>query len=756
MGEKLRFKILGIFDASHAYAVERVLRHKEGIRSANLSSTLEELTLIVNPEIITRDQIVELITGLGYQVRDAAEEEPESIELARTKELHSVLIHFISSIILTIPVVLWSYFRNLFPSLDPNMLNITILGRIFIIHYIYLVIFIFTTVIIFVSGSILFKGAYRAIKHRTTNMDGLISLGIVSIYVYSVGAVLFSYERHYFDTAALLVSFLLFGRLLESKIRWQETGLTRRFTLPQKIRVQHRGKHESVPMAEVKVGQIVVVEPDEIIPVDGEIIDGYSIVDESVITGENIPREKKEGNMVFAASRNTTGNLLVRVERIGDSATIANISRLVSESHHQKSEIQKLADKTAMVYVPMIIVIGVITFIGWYLNHVDFIIALSALASIFVVGTPSTLALAIPTAILIGMKIGVKNGILFRTGVDIEKLSKVNTVILSKEGIVTERKYHLNETIKTSKSKEDPLSVAYQYLSQADTPLANAVVDYVNLHKRKFKSTNDKKNKVEVYPNGVISKLKRKQVTIGDKSFLLEHGVSITSIEANILHYEVQGKTVWIISHGTDLIGLLILTSPLRDFSLMTALELKKAGYEVFLSSTDSLQTTQAVANDVGIDRILANMTQDKLTNEISRLQEEKRIVAYVTDDNEETEALSQADVGITMGDFANVSASASDAFLFKNDPREVLVALQLARTTFKRVKMNIFWSIAYNTAAVPIAAGVLYPFIGYMVRPEIAASMMVLSSISILLSSVSLKRYVPDIKKFDVVSFRK
>lgn len=756
MGEKLRFKILGIFDASHAYAVERVLKHKEGIKGATLSSTLEELSINYDLNITSKDEIKALIEHLGYKVKDAVEEEPASIELARHKELHSIFIHFISAVIMTTPVVVWSYFQGLFPYFGTDLLSISVLGFRIVTRWVDLAIFLLTTIIIFVSGHILYKGAFRAIRHKITNMDGLISVGIFSIYFYSIAALIFAFERHYFDTAALLVSFLLFGRLLEAKIRWQETGLTRSFSLPKTVRLHHKTKHETKNTKDLESGDVVIVDPEEIIPVDGRIIEGYSIVDESAITGENVPREKKTGDMVFAGSKNTTGLILVQAERIGEKTTLANITRLVSEAHREKSQIQLLADRTARFYVPLIVLIGIITFIGWYLNNVDFVLALTALASVFVIGTPSTLALATPTAILVGMNIGLKNGILFRTGIDIEKLSKVNTVILSKEGVITERFFHLNEVVKMGKSRQDPLKLAMKYLTHADNEISKSLKEYADMHKLKFKADTSKKNMVDAFPNGIKSKSQKQQILIGDKNFLLDNGISISTIEANILHYEMQGKTVWIIAKAEEIIGLLVMTSPLKDYTLMSALELKKNNYETFLSSWESLQTTQAIGTEVGIEKVLAGMNQEKLTKEIARLQEEGRTVAYITDDNEETEPLSQADVGITMGDYANISASASDVFLFKDDPREFIVALELARATFHKVRMNIFWSLAYNVAAVPLAAGVLYPFLGVMMKPEVAASMMVLSSISILLNSVGLKKYVPEIKKFDVASFRR
>lgn len=753
MVQKAAFKILGISDPVNAYALEQFLMCKNGVKKAFLSATLDELSVVYDSNL-TKEDIYLMISKRGYHAKDVEAEKPESIEFARQKELHSLLLHFISAIIMTVPVVFLSYFPDLVPIIRHHVLKISIFGSIYFASYINLLLVGLTTAIIFISGHRIYTGALKALKNKTTNMDVLITIGILSIYFYSIASIIFVLEKQYFDTAALIVSFLLFGRLLESKIRLKESRGKSPIAMPKTLRVRKKSDYQSKTLGDIRLDDEILVEPEDVIPVDGEIIEGYSIVDESSITGENMPREKKSGDYVFAGSKNSTGIIIVKAKQIGNDTVIANIMNLQSQAHTDKSQIQKLADRTARVYVPLILLIGMITFVGWFINDVAFAIALTALASIFVIATPSTLALATPMAILVGMNIGSKNGILFRSGTTIETLSKVDTVILSKEGIITERLYHLNEAIRIGKEKRDIVRLALVYLHNSEHEIAQALRSYAKNHKLK-NSKRGKIEKVQTFSNGVKTKSAKKTVVIGDKSFLHENGVSVSGIEADVLHYETKGKTVWIIAQEEKLIGMLVFTSPLKDFSLMSALELKKGRYDTYVSSREPRQSTKAVAMEVGFQNILPNMTQSKLTREIANMQQNGKVVAYVTDSNDESEPLSQADVGISMGDFSNISKSASDVFLFKDDPRDYIVALQLSNKTFKKVKTNIFWSLAYNVAAIPLAAGVLYPFFGIMLRPELAASMMVLSSMSILLNSVGLKNYVPDIKKFDVTSFR-
>jgi len=697
--EKTILKILGMHCESCAKTIEKALSKEKGLISAQVNFNLENAIIEYNPEKINVDEIKKIIEETGYKTLEKEGEMADEIKRGWQR--------FWFGLILTLPVWIIATFFY-----DPKW---------------NLLLFFLATPVQIVLGWSFYRGAYFALKQKMADMNVLVALSTSAAYFYSVFATFFISGPVFYEASTTVLTTITLGMLLE-KISRGKVGeaIKKLMKLEAKTaKVLRDGKEIEILPEEIKKGDIIVVRPGEKIPVDGVIVEGRSTIDESMITGESIPVDKKEGNEVFGATINKTGTFKFKATKVGKETTLAQIVKLVEEAQTQKAPIQRIADKVVNWFVPIVVSIALMSFIVWYfIQGSTFLFALTALVAVLVIACPCALGIATPTAIMSGTGKGAENGILIKGSQYLEKVRELTTLVFDKTGTLTKGEPEATDII------GEVLQLAASLAKNTTHPLDIAIVKEAEKEKISLLNVQN----FEAIPGkGIRGKIEGKEVLLGNRRL----------IKSDLgKELEEQGKTVMLVSVDGEIKGLIAVADTLKDYSKEAIATLKKMGLEIWMITGDNQKTARAIGKELGIEKILAEVLPQDKEKEIRKLQKEGKVVGAVGDGINDAPMLAASDIGIAMGAGTDVAKETGGIILVKDDIRDVVKAIELSRATFLKIKQNLFLAFIYNALAIPIAAGLFYHWFGFLLRPEIAALAMILSDISVIGNSLLLRKW--------------
>ncbi|MBI4440309.1 copper-translocating P-type ATPase [Candidatus Woesearchaeota archaeon] len=730
----LRLRIIGMDNPHCLSTISGGLENLRGVISKELLIT-EKAAITYDPSVITPAKIKDTISSLGYKPVEAEAVDTEKIE--RQKEIRNLKIRTAVAVLLSIPLLYISMISLFFNLPLPEIIETN--------HA--LVQFILATPVM-IAGSIFFtRGISAVIRSRTATMDTLVALGTGTAYVYSLvlsfmiwsGNPNFTHENLYFEVAALLIAFILLGKYLEAITKGKTSEAIKKLLgLRAKTAIVVRNKKEvEIPIEQVVAGDIVVVKPGQKIPVDGIVADGNSYVDESMVTGEPMPVAKKKGSKVIGATINKTGTFRFKATAVGEGTLLSQIIRLVEEAQGSKAPIQQLADKISAYFVPAVLIIAVISALIWY--FINPALSLTVFVAVLIIACPCALGLATPTAVMMGTGKGAQLGILIKSASALQKAQKINSVVFDKTGTITIGKPEVTDIIPFGNSKKsDVLRYAAIAEKRSEHPLAEAVV---NEAKKEKLNIPDPGKFNSVTGKGVIAHYKKDAICLGNRKLI---PVKEKEIETALVNLENKGVTAVIVKVNKNVIGVMGIGDALKEHSREAIGELQGMGLEVVMITGDNKRTGEAIAKQVGIKKVLAEVLPHEKSEEIKKLQGAGKKVAMVGDGINDAPALAQADIGIAIGSGTDVAIESGDMVLIRNDLRDVGKAIKLSKYTMKKIKQNLFWAFVYNTVGIPVAAGILYPLTGFLLSPVIAGAAMAFSSVSVVTNSLSMRRYMP------------
>jgi Cu+-exporting ATPase len=739
--EKLVLQIGGMSCINCAKSIEKALNNREGVYNATINFATEKLTVEYNPEQISTAGIKKTVQDVGYQVI-----EPEKTEDAESKErsrnIRRLKYLLATSIALSVPTVIFTWFKVL-PVLPNNVW-----------------LFFLATPVQFVVGWAFYVGAYKGLRNRSANMDTLIAMGTSTAWLYSTIVTfapgIFPSADVFFDTATMIMSFILVGKLLDAIAKGRTSEAIRKLMgLQAKIaRVIRNGEEQEIPVEHVQVGDVVVVRPGEKIPVDGTVVEGYSGVDEKVITGESIPVEKKTGDQVVGATMNKTGVLKFKATKVGADTVLAQIINMVEGALSSKAPVQRLADVASGYFVPAIIITAALSATAWYfISGADLIFALTIFIAVLIVACPCALGLATPTAIMVGVGKGAENGILIKSGEALETAHKLRAIVFDKTGTLTKGEPEVTDIIPINTPTGNPtkalneeqiLQFAAIAEKNSEHPLGEAIV----------KKASEKGIKVEdpeffnaIPGHGVEIKHNGTKILLGNRKLMETNNINIDKLEEKMKTLEEDGKTAMLLAVNGKPAGLIAVADTLKEHSTEAVKTLQQMGLEVIMITGDNERTAKAIARQAGVDRVLADVLPGEKATEIKRLQAEGKVVAMVGDGINDAPALAQANIGIAVGSGTDVALETGDIVLIKNDLRDVVVGIQLSRATMRKIRQNLFWAFFYNVALIPLAAGAFYPILHVLFDPVYAAAAMASSSVTVVTNASLLKRFRPKLE---------
>jgi Cu+-exporting ATPase len=646
-------------------------------------------------------------------------------------ELRNLKILVAFSLILSIPTFIFSFIPVL-PILPNNVW-----------------LFFMATPVQFIAGWRFYRGAWDALKKLTANMDTLIAVGTSAAWIYSTTVIfipgIFPEGKVYFDTAALIISLILVGKLLEDIAKGKASEAVRKLMdlQPTLAKVIRDGKEVEIPVERVQKNDIVIVRSGEKIPVDGIIVEGHASVDEKMITGESIPVEKDVDDEVIGATINKEGMMKVKATKLGQDSTLAGIIKLVEEAQQSTAPSQRLADNVAAYFVPIVILIAIVSSLSWFfIGSQSFTFALTIFIAVLIVACPCALGIATPTAIMVGTGKGAENGLLIKGGENLEKTRKLTTIVFDKTGTLTKGEPSVTDILTFGELREEELLI---FAATAETgsehPLGQAIVD--NAAKKKL--TLSKLDSFNVVPgHGLKANVEGREILVGNRKLMKDNKVSIEYIEGQIGELEMEGKTAMITAIDGRAMGIIAVADTLKEHAIGAVKQLQKMGLEVIMLTGDNERTANAMAKRIGIQHVLSEVLPKDKAVEIKNLQSEGKIVGMVGDGINDAPALAQADVGIAIGSGSDVAMESGGIVLIKDDLRDVVASIQLSRKTVSKIKQNLFWAFFYNSVLIPVGAGVLYPLFGILLNPIFAAAAMAFSSVSVVTNSLLLRRFKP------------
>jgi len=616
-----------------------------------------------------------------------------------------------------------------------------------------LVLFVLATPVQFVAGYRFYRGFVDAIRNKSANMDVLIAIGTTAAWGYSavvtflpLFGVFLADKGTYYDTAAVIIGLILLGKYLEEIAKGKAGDAIRKLMdlAPRTARVVRDGKEEEIPVELVQVDDILIVRPGERIPVDGIIVGGFSAIDESMITGESLPVEKKVGDTAIGATINKTGLLRLRATRVGADTTLNQIIKLVEDAQASRAPIQRLADRVASVFVPAVVGIAAVTFFLWSVPLGESVAhALVFFIAVLIIACPCALGIATPAAIMVGTGKGAENGLLIKGGEYLEKAHKLTTVVFDKTGTLTKGRPSVTDVVPVGAiSDEEVLRLAASAEKGSEHPLGEAIV---RAAATKGLALEDPKDFQAIPGQGVRAAIGDRHILLGNRMLLASHGVPVSGAESILQSMEEAGKTAMILAVDGQVAGVIAVADTLKEHSIEAVRALKAMGIEVIMLTGDNRRTAEAIARQVGVDDVIAEVLPAQKAEVIKDLQTRGKIVAMVGDGINDAPALAQSDVGIALGSGTDVAMEAGGIVLIKDDLRDVVASIQLSRRTVQKIRQNLFWAFFYNTALIPIAAGVLAG-IGIVLNPIVAGAAMGFSSVSVVMNSMTLRRFKPQL----------
>jgi len=768
--EKIILPIKGMHCASCAQTIEKKLKKEEGVMNASVSYATGRSSVEFNPEKINGQKIVKIINKLGYkaffEVQDLGEFATDPVCGMRVSKVNSIKkqfdgrIHYfcseecvrkfespeeeLKSMKRRVAIALSGV---LFLAALRVIAMFTLAAGVSIITWVPIPslpyftwgiwLFIITTPVQFIGGWTFYKGAYNAIKNKSMNMDFLIAMGTLTAYFYSVFIIFFpgvlpvEEKNVYFEVSAVIIAFVLLGKFMEDYIKKRSSAAVRKLLdlKPKTAKVIRDGKEVEVLAEEIMIGEIIVVRPGEKIPVDGIVIEGESSVDQSMVTGESIPVTKRKGDEVIGATINKNGMIKFKATKVGSETTLMQIVKMVEEAQASSAPIQRLADKVSSYFVPAVVAVALLSFAGWWFIAGNLTMAILSFVAVLIISCPCALGIATPTALMVGVGKGAEAGILIRGGEYLERAHKLQIVVFDKTGTLTKGEPEVTDVV--SENEVELIKIAAIAEKGSEHPLADAIMKKAISLKIKVPDA----DKFEAVPGyGIKTTWEGNNIVIGNRKMMEKEGVKIYEFEKKISSLEAEGKTVVIVALNKKLIGLIAIADALKEHSAEAVHELEALKIESIMLTGDNERTAKAIASQIGIKKVLANVLPHEKLEVIKKLQSEGNVVAMVGDGINDAPALAQADIGIAIGSGTDVAKETGGIILLKDDLRDVVLGIKLSRATMRKIKQNLFWAFAYNTLAIPIAAfGLL--------NPIIAAAAMALSSLTVVSNSALLKR---------------
>ncbi len=729
-------------DVSRVQELEKIATTIDGVLKALINPTAGTIEIEYIPGQIGMRDIRRAIEKAGFRLpqhvegRSVLDIEKE----ARERELSELRTKLITSAVLSVLVMIGSFQDMLpIPALVPN-------------HIMWFILFLLATPVQFWAGRHFYQNAWASIKHGSTNMNTLVVVGTSAAYGYSVVLTFFPsllghYGSHggaYYDTATMIITLILFGKYLEARAKSRAGEAIKKLMglQPRTARVIRENREQDIPIEEVEAGDLIVVRPGEKLPVDGVIRNGYSTIDESMLTGESLPVDKKTGDTVIGATINKTGTFTFEATKVGRDTMLSQIIRMVQEAQGSKAPIQRLADYISSIFVPTVISIGLITFLVWYFfgpPETRFTFALLNFIAVLIIACPCAMGLATPTAIMVGTGKGAEHGILFKNAESLERTQKINTVVLDKTGTLTRGEPQVTDVIRDGITEQELLYYAGSAEKGSEHPLGEAIVAAALARGISLEQADE----FEALPgHGIRAKIQDREIILGNERLMTDRKIDFGQMLAQAEKLSFQGKTPMFVAVDNKAAGIIAVADTLKEHSKEAVAGLKKLGLEVVMLTGDNRRTADAIAKELGISRVLAEvLPQDKM-DMVKKLQAEGRVVAMVGDGINDAPALTQADVGIAIGTGTDVAIEASDVTLIKDDLRVVADAMRLSRRTMKTIRMNLFWAFFYNVIGIPVAAGVLFPFFRILLNPMFASAAMAFSSVSVVSNSLRLRKF--------------
>lgn len=734
---KKTFDVKGMHCASCVNVLERTLKKVEGVTHANVNLATNKATVSYSNHT-PEHALASAVKQKGYELVLEKPKAGMDDHMSHMNDEKSLRENVTVSLILVAISAIIMVWELLFP------ISYTI--KEFFHHLLPL----FATYMMFVVGRPYLAGVWRFIKYKKADMDTLVGIGTLVAYLYSFALTAFEQplsqylntEHTYYDVTIIVIGLLTLGKYLEVRAKSHTSDAIKKLVGLQAktARVIREGKEIDVPIDEVRVGDLIRVRPGEKIPVDGVITEGESSVDESMVTGESIPVDKAIGEQVIGATINKSGSFIMKATKVGYDTMLAQIIKLVEEAQGSKAPIQRLADKVSSIFVPTVLIIAVLTLIGWVILTGDFVNGLISMISVLIIACPCAMGLATPTAIMVGTGKGAEHGILIKDAESLEIANKINTVVFDKTGTLTKGKPEVTDIIALNKlKKEEVLQLAASIEIGSEHSLAESIVRKAEELKIKVDSVSKFQ---AIAGHGVQGILDKQKVLFGNRKLMEREGISFSNSSAQVEKLESDGKTVMILAVDGKLAGLIAVADTIKESARKGIEALQNKGIEVVMITGDNQRTAHAIAQKLGIDRILAEVLPDQKEAEIRKIQAEGKRVAMVGDGINDAPALAAADIGIAMGTGTDVAIEAADITLINKDLKTVSTVIELSKKTMRTIKQNLFWAFGYNVILIPVAMGVLYPFFGVLLNPIFASAAMALSSISVVSNSLLLRKY--------------
>jgi Cu2+-exporting ATPase len=730
---KMSFPVTGLSCASCALNVQRMLKSHKGVINASVNFANSSAIVEFEGKTTNAEDLKSAVQSIGYDLLIEKEDENQ-LEGIKQSHYRKLIINTIGASILSLPVVVIGMFL-----MD--------------IAYANWIMLIFATPVVGWFGRSFFLNAYNQAKHGKANMDTLVAMSTGISYLFSAFNTFFPAVWHhqgihppvYFEASAVVIAFILLGKVLEERAKSNTSSAIKKLMglQPNTVMVLlPDGTEIELPISKVRKNDLLLVKPGDKIPVDGKIVAGSSFVDESSITGEFLPVDKAIGDDVFAGTINQKGSFRLMAQKVGSETVLSQIIKMVQEAQRSRPPVQKLVDKIAGIFVPVVMGIAVLTFVLWMISGVDNVLthSLLAMVSVLVIACPCALGLATPTAIMVGIGKGAENGILIKDAESLELAHKIDVVVLDKTGTISEGKPIVTNIIwnvpLSGQSELSPLLSAIE--STSEHPMAEAIVSFLNIPAER-RTAPDKFESMTGL--GVKAEYQGKTVLVGNRRWMESFPVQIPShLELTIMEWEEEANTVVYFAVGNELAAIIAIADKIKESSAEAIHEMQQQGVEVFMLTGDNIHTARAVAARVGVKNFMAGVMPGEKADFISKLQLKGKVVAMVGDGINDAQALAGADVGIAMGKGSDIAMDVAKMTIISSDLRLISKAIQLSRLTIKTIHQNLFWAFIYNIIGIPIAAGVLYPIWGFMLNPMIAGAAMALSSVSVVSNSLRLK----------------
>ena len=733
------FKVEGMTCSACANRVERVTQKIEGVELAVVNFATEKLTIKLDADVASYGQVKAAVEKAGFQL--VSEEDTIKGEEKKHDEASKLLIRFIISLIFAVPLLIISMGHMVgmpLPHLIDPMMNPFNFGIVQLI----------LTLPVVMAGYKFYQVGIKNLIQLSPNMDSLIAIGTLTAFFYSVFGIYkitqgdASYAMHlYFESAAVILTLITLGKYLEAVSKGKTSQAIKALMglAPKTATIERNGRELEVPIEEVVVGDLVLVKPGEKLPVDGEVIEGSTAIDESMLTGESIPVEKTVGSLVIGASINKTGFIKYKATKVGRDTALSQIVKLVEDAQGSKAPIAKMADIISAYFVPIVIGLAILSSVAWLLAGETGVFALSIFISVLVIACPCALGLATPTAIMVGTGKGAEYGVLIKGGEALETTHKLSTLIFDKTGTITEGKPKVTDIVTTNLSEEQLLIYAASAEKGSEHPLGEAIVraaidrGYQLCELESFNA---------IPGHGIEVSIQGKQMLLGNKKLMIEKTIDVSSLSETSDQLAYDGKTPMYMAIDGQLAGIIAVADTVKESSKKAIETLHQMGIKVAMITGDNQKTADAIARQVGIDLVLAEVLPADKANEVKKLQETGVKVGMVGDGINDAPALAQADIGIAIGSGTDVAIESADIVLMKSDLMDVSTAIKLSKATIRNIKENLFWAFAYNVLGIPVAMGLLHLLGGPLLNPMIAAAAMSLSSVSVLLNALRLRRF--------------